>query len=58
MGLKEEYKGSAKELFVGLVSAFGKNLPSGKNIADYIDTQGRMRLLQFYGDHKMDFPTL
>ncbi len=56
-GLKG-YTGSAKKLFVGLVSAFGKNLPSEKNIADYINTQGRMRLIQFYGDHKMDSPTL
>ncbi len=57
-GLKGDYKDSEKELFVGLVSACGKNLPLGKNMADYIDVQGRMQLIQFYGDHKKEFLTL
>ncbi len=51
-------KASEKELFVGLVSARGKNLPLGKNMADYIDVQGRMWLIQFYRDHKKEFLTL
>ncbi len=41
-----------------LYQLWGRIYHQEKNIADYIDTRGRMRLPQFYGDHKMDFPTL
>jgi len=52
------YKGSVKEIFVGSVAKCGKDLPSGKNLIDYIDKQGRMCLLCFFGDHKDRFPTM
>ena len=52
------YKGSVKEIFVGSVAKCGKDLPSGKNLIDYIDKQGRMCLLRFFGDHKDRFPTM
>ena len=35
-----------------------ENLPSGKNIADYVDKRGRMDLLRFFEDHRNMFPTL
>jgi hypothetical protein len=47
-----------KELFVGPVVSKGKDLPSGKNLADYVDQFGRMDLLSLFGDHKKLFPTL
>ena len=52
------YKGSVKEIFVGPVAKRGKDLPPGKNLIDYIDKQGRMCLLRFFGDHKDRFPTM
>ena len=36
----------------------GKDLPSKKNLADYIDERGRMDLVAFFRDHKKLFPTL
>ncbi|KAL7516807.1 hypothetical protein ACHAWX_001784 [Stephanocyclus meneghinianus] len=39
-GLSKEYAGSIKEIFVGQVEARGKDLPSGKKRADYIDPRG------------------
>jgi hypothetical protein len=57
--LKGEFNGRAKEIWVGAVSERGKDLPSGKNISDYIDEgTGRMKLLVFFEDHKKQFPTL
>ena len=52
------YEGSVKEIFVGPATKRGKDLPSGKNLIDYIDKQGRMCLLCFFGDHKDRFPTM
>lgn len=52
------YEGSVKEIFVGPATKRGKDLPSGKNLIDYIDKQGRMCLLRFFGDHKDRFPTM
>jgi hypothetical protein len=57
--LKGEFNGRTKEIWVGAVSEQGKDLPSGKNISDYIDEgTGRMKLLVFFEDHKKQFPTL
>ena len=56
--LTEMYEGSVKEIFVGPVAKRGKDLPSGKNLIDYIDKQGRMCLLRFFGDQKDRFPTM
>ena len=37
----------------------GKDLPSKKNLADYIDDDcGRIDLLKFFSDHKKRFPIL
>jgi hypothetical protein len=47
-GLVGEYNGKAKELWVGPVVEKGKNLPSKKNLVDYIDEPGRMQLLTFF----------
>ncbi|KAL7555101.1 hypothetical protein ACHAWF_018713 [Thalassiosira exigua] len=44
------------ELMVGPVLSRGKDLLSEKNIADYINKEGRMDLLWFYSDHKNSFP--
>ncbi len=52
------YDGSVKEVYVGPTTKRGKDLPSGKNLFDYIDKQGRMCLVRFFGDHKDRFPTL
>ena len=40
------------------VSKRGSDLPSKKNLADYIDRNGRFDVLSFFGDHKRQFPTL
>ncbi len=52
------YEGSVKEIFVGPATKCGKDLQSGKNLFDYINKQGRMCLVCFFGDHKDRFPTL
>jgi hypothetical protein len=40
------------------VASKGKDLPSGKNFADYINEKGQMQLLKFFADHQKSFPTL
>ncbi len=50
--------GMTEEVIVGPVEENGKNLPSGKNLGNYVDTKGRMDVLQFYKDHKKDLPNL
>jgi hypothetical protein len=49
--LTGEYCGKSKELWVAPVASKGKDLPSGKNLADYINERGRMQLLKFFADH-------
>ena len=46
------------EIIVGPVLSRGKDLPSGKNFADYIDCRGRIDLVHFFGDHIRYFPTM
>ena len=36
----------------------GEDLPSKKNLADYLDKKGRIDLLEFFNDHKDRFPNL
>jgi hypothetical protein len=36
-----------QEIIVGLVEENGKDLPSGKNLGDYINEKGRMDVLKF-----------
>jgi hypothetical protein len=57
-GLVGEYNGKVKELWVGKVVEKEKNLPSKKNLADYIDERGRIQLIAFFCDHRKSFPTL
>jgi hypothetical protein len=57
-GLVGVYNGKVKELWVGKVVEKGKNLPSKKNLADYIDERGRIQLIAFFRDHRKSFPTL
>jgi hypothetical protein len=57
--LKGEFNGHTKELWVCAVSEQGKDLPSGKNISNYIDEGTcRMKLLVFFENHKKKIPTL
>jgi hypothetical protein len=42
----------------GEVVRRGDNLPLDRNIADYLDSKGRMDLLSFFEDHKQQFPEL
>ena len=46
-----------QEIIVGPVEDNGKDLPSGKNLGDYINEKGRMDVLKFFEDHKKYFPT-
>jgi hypothetical protein len=50
--------GSEFEIGVGPVVQRGQNLPSGKNLADYIDKKGRINLLAIFGDHQIRFSNL
>jgi hypothetical protein len=52
------YEGSVKEIFAGPATKRGKDLQSGKIFFDYINKQGWMCLVCFFGDHKDRFPTL
>ena len=45
-------------LYRGKVTKRGKDLPSGKNLADYIDGQGRLDVLRFTGDHRSFFSAI
>jgi hypothetical protein len=57
-GLTEMFQGSLKEIVVGTAITRGKDLPSGNNLFDYIDKQGRMCLICFFEDHKDRFPNM
>ncbi len=54
----EDARGKAWAITVGPVKKKGKDLPLGKNLADYIDPRGRMNLVKFFTDHPQSFPTL
>jgi hypothetical protein len=56
--LKGSFGGKDQVLFVGPFVSYGKDLPSNKNIANYIDKNGRMDLLEFFEDHQKLSPTL
>ncbi|KAL7488619.1 hypothetical protein ACHAW6_014203 [Cyclotella cf. meneghiniana] len=56
-GISGEYEGSIKAAFVDQVTGRGKDLPSGKNLADYIDPHGRIDLISFWRRYK-NFPTM
>jgi hypothetical protein len=57
--LSSSVSGKKREIWVGPVSEWGKKLPLGKNLADYIDTRGRFQILvRFFLDHKKLFPNL
>jgi hypothetical protein len=50
--------GESCEVMVGPVEERQKNLPSGHNLLEYIDIQGRIDVVQFFSDHSKVFPTL
>ena len=50
--------GKIEEIIVAPVEENGKDLPSGRNLGNYIDTKGRMDVLHFYQDHKKYLPNL
>ena len=54
----EDRHGEVYEILVGPVLSKGRDLPSGKNLADYVDKRGRIDLLSFFIDHQLIFPTL
>ena len=41
-----------QEINVGPVEENRNDLPSGKNLGDYINKKGRMDVLKFFEDHK------
>jgi hypothetical protein len=54
----EDSQDKAYEILVGPILSRGKDLPSGKNIADYIECWGRVDVTKFALDHCTQFPTL
>ena len=50
--------GRKHEVIVGPILSRGKDLPSGKNLVDYIDCRGRIELVRWFGDHIKHFPTM
>jgi hypothetical protein len=54
----EDSRGRVIKLGVGPVESRGDDLPSGNNIATYLDKKGRFQLLPFFKDHKALFPNL
>ena len=53
-------KGPGGELVIGPAKSPGKNLPSGKNLFQYVDSRGRFKILPFFSHHQESkhFPTL
>jgi hypothetical protein len=53
-------EGVVIEIGEGTVKKRGKDLPkpSGRNLADYMQSNGRFDLLPFFGDHKGIFPNI
>ena len=54
----EDENGKMYEIVLGPVLTNGKDLPSGRNLGNYIDSKGRIDLLRFFIDHQFIFPTL
>lgn len=52
---EESADGKARKILVGPVLTKGKNLPSGKNLADYVDCRGRIDLVELLEDHQKYF---
>ena len=52
----DNQKGSKFKIGCGPVVNRGVDLPSKKNMADYLNKKGRMDLLRFYGSHSDQFP--
>jgi hypothetical protein len=50
--------GNTEEIIVGPVEENGKDLPSGKNLGDFVNEKGKMDVLKFFEEHKKYFPTL
>ena len=56
----DDESGKRWEILVGPVVKRGANLPSGLNLADYIDSRsgGRLNVTKFFEDHRKIFPNL
>jgi hypothetical protein len=50
--------GDMEEIIVGPLEENGKDLPSGKNLGDYVNEKGRKDVLKFFEEQKKHFPTL
>lgn len=50
--------GNVRKISVGPLDGREEDLPSGKNLAGYVDNLDRMNLLRFCGDHIKHFSTL
>jgi hypothetical protein len=57
-GLSGDFNGKPMDICVGAVLQRGKDISQGKNLADYIDSNGIMDLLKFFKERKKVFPTL
>ena len=58
-GKSKVLRGEEKEIWVGPPDECGKDLPSGKNLFDYLcKVRGRMNILRFFNDHQKIFPIL
>lgn len=51
-------KGRTLKIGYGTIESRGEDLPSGKNLATYLDDKGRPDLLTFFHDHQTTFPNL
>jgi hypothetical protein len=54
----KDSKDRAIEIGTGSVISEGENLPSGKNLVQYLDAKGRFQVLRFLKDHESQFPNL
>ena len=53
-----DHEGKLREILVGPVLQRGKNLPSGKNLAQYVCAKGYFSMVEFFMDHKKIFPNM
>jgi hypothetical protein len=56
--VNKDSKDRAIEIGTGSVISEGENLPSGKNLVQYLDAKGRFQVLRFLKDHESQFPNL
>lgn len=47
----------SREIRLGRVETPGAKLPSGRNLADYVDKKGRFKMVEFFEDQRKCFPS-